>query len=91
MFSARSAKDYGVVRCGVVMPQLERLDEGVPEWFQQDGAPDHFATVVRDWLNDNFSNWIGRHDNVEWSPRQQILAPLTSFLRYAEGGVPNEN
>ncbi|KAG1652996.1 Dipeptidyl peptidase 4 [Nymphon striatum] len=25
--------------------QLERLDEGLPEWFHQDGAPAHLATV----------------------------------------------
>ncbi|KAG1650302.1 Solute carrier organic anion transporter family member 3A1 [Nymphon striatum] len=52
---------FGTLIADQVMPQLERLDEGLPEWFQQDGAPAHFATVVRDWLNDNFSNWIGRH------------------------------
>ncbi|KAG1708458.1 Tubulin polyglutamylase TTLL5 [Nymphon striatum] len=28
-----------------VMPQLERLDEGLSKWFQQDGAHAHFATV----------------------------------------------
>ena len=27
-----------------LMPQLESLGEGLPEWFQQDGAPAHFAT-----------------------------------------------
>jgi transposase len=63
-----------------VMPQLERLDEGLPEWFQQDGAPAHFATVVRDWLNDTFSNWIGRRGHVEWSPRSPDLSPLDLFF-----------
>jgi len=61
-----------------LMPQLERLDEGLSEWFQQDGAPAHFATVVRDWLNDNFSNWIGRRGHVEWSP--SYLSPLDLFF-----------
>ena len=31
-----------------LMLQIERLGEGLPDWFQQDGAPAHYATAVRD-------------------------------------------
>ena len=63
-----------------LMPQLESLGEGLPEWFQQDGAPAHFATNVRYWLNYNFPNWIGRRGHVEWSPRSPDLSPLDFFF-----------
>jgi hypothetical protein len=33
----------------------------VNHWFQQDGAPPHFAANVRDFLNQEYPNrWIGR-------------------------------
>ena len=32
------------------------MELGIPEWFQQVGAPAHFATRVRNWLRDNFPN-----------------------------------
>jgi hypothetical protein len=57
-------------------PQLDGLGEGLPEWFQQDGAPAHCATVVRHWLDDNFPNWIGRCGRVEWAP----CSPLDFFF-----------
>ncbi len=63
-----------------LMPQIERLDEGLPDWFQQDGAPAHFATNVRDWLNGTFPHWIGRRGHVEWSPRSPDLSPLDFFF-----------
>jgi hypothetical protein len=49
-----------------LMPALDGLGEGHLEWFQQDGAPPHYTRVVRDWLDDNFQNWIGRRGRVEW-------------------------
>lgn len=63
-----------------LMPQLEGLGEGLPDWFQQDGAPAHYATAVRDWLNDTFPHWIGRRGHVEWSPRSPDLSPLDFFF-----------
>ena len=41
-----------------LMPQLERISEGKPLWFMQDGVPPHYATIVRNWLSGNFENWI---------------------------------
>jgi len=61
------------------MPQIERLGEGLPDWFQQDWTQAHFATAVRDWLNDTFPHWIGRRGHVEWSSRSPDFSSLTSF------------
>lgn len=50
-------------------------------WFQQDGAPPHFARVVRDHLNDSFPNrWIGRGGYILWPPRSPDLTPLDFYL-----------
>ena len=38
--------------------------------FQQDGAPPHYETEVRKWLNEKFpGKWIGRRGAIEWAPR----------------------
>ena len=63
-----------------LMPQIERLGEELPDWFQQDGAPSHYATTVRDWLNGTFPHWIGRRGHVEWYPRSPDLSPLDFFF-----------
>lgn len=47
---------------------LENVDlhTRVRMWFQQDGAPPHYARIVRDYLNIRFTNqWIGRGGFVE--------------------------
>lgn len=50
-------------------------------WFQQDGAPPHYATSVRQWLGEHFPNrWLGRRGAVEWPPRSCDLTPLDFFL-----------
>lgn len=61
---------------------LPKLDEVgyKPTWFQQDGAPPHYAVRVRNWLNQTFDNWIGRRGKVEWAPRSPDLTPLDFFL-----------
>lgn len=49
--------------------------------FQQDGAPAHFARLVRDYLDLIFPNrWIGRNGPMEWPPRSPDLTPLDFFL-----------
>lgn len=67
--------------------ELPVLMEDVPlatrqrAWFQQDGAPPHFARVVRDYLNIHFPNrWIGRGGFVSWPPRSPDLTPLDFYL-----------
>jgi hypothetical protein len=50
-------------------------------FFQQDGAPPHYALVVRNYLNEQFPNrWIGRRGPVEWPPRSPHLTPLDFSL-----------
>lgn len=49
--------------------------------FQQDGAPPHFATIVRDYLNDTFpERWIGRASPRLWAPRSPDLTPMDFFV-----------
>ena len=50
-------------------------------WFQQDGAPPHYAQNVRHYLSEVFPNrWIGRRGTIEWAPRSPDLNPLDYFL-----------
>lgn len=50
-------------------------------WFQQDGAPPHYALQVRALLDREFRNrWIGRRGAIEWPPRSPDLNPLDFFL-----------
>ena len=58
-------------------------------WFMQDGAPAHYATSVREWLNVNFPyKWIGRRGPVEWAPRSPDLNPLDfAFWGYLKAQV----
>ena len=58
-----------------LLPQINSLRDGYPLWFMQDGAPPHYARVVREWLDLNFDNWIGRRGTVEWGPRSPDLSP----------------
>lgn len=50
-------------------------------WFMQDGCPSHYATNVRNELDQHFRNrWIGRRGYVEWAPRSPDLTPCDFFL-----------
>ena len=50
-------------------------------YFQQDGAPVHYAVEVREWLNLTFpGKWIGRRGPIEWAPRSPDLTPCDFFL-----------
>lgn len=48
--------------------------------FQQDGAPPHFNTNVRDWLSANYPTWIGRGGPVPWPARSPDLNPMDFFV-----------
>ena len=50
-------------------------------WFQHDGAPAHFSSPVRNWLDMEYpGRWIGRGGPVLWPPRSPDLTPLDFFL-----------
>ena len=62
-----------------VAPQLEDF----PPWiiFQQDGAPPHWSSHVRRFLDATFPNrWIGRGGPTPWPPRSPDITPLYVFL-----------
>lgn len=49
--------------------------------YQHDGAPPHFSTRVKNWLNSQFgSNWIGRNGPILWPARSPDLTPLDFYL-----------
>lgn len=50
-------------------------------WFQHDGAPPHYAQIVKEQLCAVFGDkWIGRGGPVVWPPRSPDLTPLDFFL-----------
>lgn len=65
---------------------LPELLESIPlatrrgHWFQLDGAPAHFARMVRDYLQQNYPRWIGRGGTVAWPPRSPDLTPLDFYF-----------
>ena len=49
--------------------------------FMQDGAPPHYATVVRNWLDITFDQqWLGRAGPHEWPARSPDSHPVTFFF-----------
>ena len=61
-----------------VVPQLEDFQPWII--FQQDGAPPHWSSYVRLFLDATFPNrWIGTEGPTPWSPRSPDITPLTSF------------
>lgn len=70
-----TAESYLEMLQNQLLPELQVL--GVPLYFQQDGAPAHFALVVRQYLNTIFPNrYISRGGPVNWPPRSPDLTPL---------------
>ena len=75
-------RDELVPALAVLYPNPQ--DPDIPNdtiWFQQDGAPAHYARQVREYLDDVFPNrWIGRRGFLEWPARSPDLTPLDFFL-----------
>lgn len=68
---------------------LPRLLDDVPliylrdsaMYYQHDGAPPHYAIVVREYLTERFGDrWIGRGGPVPWPARSPDLTPLDFYL-----------
>ncbi|GBM48764.1 hypothetical protein AVEN_24952-1 [Araneus ventricosus] len=50
-------------------------------WFMHDGAPAHFSSTVRYFLNATYpARWIGCGGPVAWHPRSPDLNPLDFFF-----------
>ncbi|RLU18806.1 hypothetical protein DMN91_009163 [Ooceraea biroi] len=53
------------------------LNDRVNLWYMHDGAPPHFAVIVRNFLNETYNNnWIGRGGPVPWPLRSLDFNPL---------------
>ena len=62
-----------------VDPQLEEFQAWVV--FEQDGAPQHWDLIVRDFLNKTYPNrWIGRNGLTPWPSRSPDITSLDFFL-----------
>ncbi|GBN34600.1 hypothetical protein AVEN_230528-1 [Araneus ventricosus] len=49
--------------------------------FQQNGAPPHYGSIVREFLDTTFpQRWIGRGAVMTWPPRSPDIAPLDFYL-----------
>ena len=50
--------------------------------FMHDGAPAHWSSAVRQWLENKFSGmWMGRGSpNMPWPPRSPDLTSCDFFL-----------
>jgi len=78
-----TAQKYEAMLCDDIVPTVRNIFD--PDfdsvWFQQDGAPPHFALQVRNFLNNTFpERWIGRRGAIEWPPRSPDLSPLDFFF-----------
>ena len=62
-----------------VAPQLEEFQPWII--FQQDGAPPHWCSYVRRFLNATFPKRLtGRDSPTPWTPRSPDITPLDFFL-----------
>lgn len=48
--------------------------------WHQDGAPPHTTIAVRNYLNNRFHEWIGKHGTIRWPPNSPDLSLLDTFL-----------
>ena len=65
-----NGENYLEILCEVVVPQLQTKPDFDELFFQQDGAPPHYALRVRDYLNEVLpQRWFGRRGSSEWLPR----------------------
>ena len=78
--------------------QLQSLGIERHVWFQQDGAPAHFAMTVREYLYEGFpSRWIGRGSaslpaQLDWSPRNSNLTTCdNSFWGFIKEKVAQQH
>lgn len=76
-----NAENYLNMLKSDLIPYLKGKRRATTTYFQQDGAPAHFAKRVRDYLNEKFPlRWIGRMGPIAWPARSPDLTPLDFFL-----------
>jgi hypothetical protein len=67
------------------LPKWNAMPFHEESFFQQDGAPPHYANVVKDYLNEKLGpRWIGRgvteENAISWPARNPDLTPCDFFL-----------
>jgi len=63
------------------VPRMQAMPNFGQMLFQQDGAPPHYAILVREFLDATFpGRWIGRRGSIDWPPRSPDLTPLDFFF-----------
>ncbi|GBN11174.1 hypothetical protein AVEN_184729-1 [Araneus ventricosus] len=73
-----TANDYLDLLRLFIAPQLEEFQPWI--MFQQDGAPPHWGSLVRDFLDETFPDrWIGRDGPTPWPPRSPDITSLDFF------------
>ena len=78
--STVTGKNYLKMLKDDFIPELNFIGEDRPDYFVQVGAPDDYATAVRQWLDENFEHWIGGKGTIEWVPRLPDLNPMDYFF-----------
>lgn len=64
-----------------IIPTLKQRCDFNEMYFMQDGAPPHYASPVRTFLDQIFpSRWLGRRGAIEWPPRSPDLTPMDFFV-----------
>jgi hypothetical protein len=62
-----------------LLPQLEENQPNVV--FQQDGAPQHWVRIFREFLGMHFpGRWVGRDGPIPWPPSSLDIILLNFFL-----------
>ena len=61
----------------VVKPWMDRVADGRPYVFQQDGAPAHNAKVTQDWLKEHLPDFWGKN---LWPPSSPDCSPLDYYV-----------
>ena len=76
-----NAERYLTMLRDEVWPIISASDNIEDLIFMQDGAPPHFAIVVRENLNARFpGKCMGRRGSYEWPARSPDLTPYSFFL-----------
>ena len=79
--STVTAASYEKLLVESVIPTLPNHVDVDSCFWQQDGAPGHYGTNVRNLLDRTFPNkWIGRRGPIEWPPRSPDLSPMDFFM-----------
>ena len=77
-----NAERYLTMLRDKVWPIISAWDNIEDLIFMQDGAPPHFAIVVREWLNAQFpEKWMGGRGSHEWTTRSwwRMMVPILNF------------